>query len=347
MVDQFLKEKFEQPVQEAELQVPTNTGSDDGLTPDQKKSVINARKKGTPVKFVKKTDTAMDEKRSKGEEDVVNKQDTPESTPTTLEDLKNELSEIGSKLESMDDFKIGDKEDLKAKKLINKIKLKLDDIILVMEDLEEIRSGLEEKKNMYEEKENDQYLKQVHKLVSKRFRDKNDVEGIMKKYSATAKKHKNVDPSKVAEALFRHMLKENIESKRIDELSPELKNKAYKQAMSSHNQSGDSDPFKSSKRYKQAMNFEDHIDPVVKKAGENIAKKIADDFTSHISKKISDDKTYVTFDVFDREKKIIFSVTIDKDRVKIDKPVSSKFSGFDHVMSKFVELVRKKELVKK
>ncbi len=212
LVEEFVKSKM---IKEGEVQVATATGTDTALTPDQKKRITLARKDGDTVKVVKKTDPVTEKKAAEKEKAEPVSKDAPTDMDAegdvqgdTIDGLKTELQDIGSRLDSMDDFKIGDKEDLKAKKVINKIKLKLDDIILMMDDLGAIKEGLAEKKQMFEDKENDVYLKQVHKLVSKRFRDKKDVEGIMKKYSATAKKHKDKDPDKVAEALFRHMLKE-------------------------------------------------------------------------------------------------------------------------------------------
>lgn len=215
LVEQFIQEKLVDEI----TKLSSKTGDVSGLTPDQLaiyKSKIN--KPGSAVDIVKPG--ALEEKKSKEEEAPTEEPAAPveepvdDSAPTQgLDALKADLQSVVSKLESMEDFKIGDKEDLKAKKLMNKIKLKLDDVVLIMDDLAAIKGKLDEQKEAEEQKAGDKFASDLQKMLKKRFKNPKDIEAVMGKYTATAKKYKHIEPKKVEEAIVRHMLKENAELK--------------------------------------------------------------------------------------------------------------------------------------
>lgn len=203
LIESFLKEH--KLIPERNVEVVTQDGTKKTAKPDQLKDI----KPGDVVKYSNKNDatkTSVSEK--KVEEPVEdNSEDIPKEEGG-IEALKAELQGTIAKLESMDDFKVGDKEDLKAKKLINKIKLKLDDILLAMDDLGAIKSNLDEQRDVLDGKEADKYEAIITKMLKKRFKNPQDIEGVMNKYRATVRKHKDKDAEKVSEAIVKHMLKE-------------------------------------------------------------------------------------------------------------------------------------------
>lgn len=219
LVEQFIQEKL---LGEKNLQIVTPTGTKKGATSDQLKSIQPGDSvEYTTAQNAKKPSAAMEEaKKSKEEEAPTEEPAAPveepvdDSAPTQgLDALKADLQSVVSKLESMEDFKIGDKEDLKAKKLMNKIKLKLDDVVLIMDDLAAIKGKLDEQKEAEEQKAGDKFASDLQKMLKKRFKNPKDIEAVMGKYTATAKKYKHIEPKKVEEAIVRHMLKENAELK--------------------------------------------------------------------------------------------------------------------------------------
>jgi hypothetical protein len=226
LVEQFIEEKL---LGEKNMQIVTPTGTKKGATADQLKNIQS----GDSVEYTtaqnakKPSSTAMGEaKKSKedeapAEEPAAPVEPSPEEAPAPegLESIKSELQSVVSKLESMEDFKIGDKEDLKAKKLMNKIKLKLDDVVLIMDDLAAIKSKLDEQKEVADQKAGDKYAAELQKMLKKRFKNPKDVESVMSKYNATAKKYKHLEPKKVEEAIVRHMLKENAQLEMNNDVS--------------------------------------------------------------------------------------------------------------------------------
>lgn len=76
-------------------------------------------------------------------------------------------------------------------------------------------SMLAEKKAAAEEKESEKHVDQVKKHLSKKFKDKKDVDLVMAKYHKVAKKLAPVtkDPVKSADQIYKHMLKEAKQNK--------------------------------------------------------------------------------------------------------------------------------------
>lgn len=213
LVDKFLNEVF---VKEGTVEVPTMTGTSATLTTDQKKTVTNARKDGDNVKYVKKTEPVTEKKSTKDDEtkDVEEPVEVEQEPKSQLEDLKTQIQSIVSSLESMDDFKIGDKEDLKAKKLINKIKLKLDDVILAIDDLTGIKSGLDEQKESKAMKGAEKSSKVIEKHITKIIKDPEIAARLAKKATPLnirkieQKVGKELDAKQLATAIVKASLKE-------------------------------------------------------------------------------------------------------------------------------------------
>lgn len=219
LVDKFIKENFN--IQEGEVEVPTATGkSTDPLTSDQKKIVTAARKEGDSVKYVSKN-KPVTEKKEEGEEEPM--EDMPEEEPqepaSKLDELKNQIQSVVTALESMDDFKIGDKEDLKAKKVINKIKLKLDDVVLAMDDLGSIKSSLDEQKESKAMKGAEKSSKVIAKEISKMIKNPEIADRLIKKATPgnirkiEQKAGKELDAKELANAIVKASLKEAAELK--------------------------------------------------------------------------------------------------------------------------------------
>lgn len=81
----------------------------------------------------------------------------------------------------------------------------------ILNTAKEAYSKLAEKMSLDEEKDTDKHVEQVKKHLGKKFKDKKDLEPVMAKYHKVAKKLSSVtkDPVKTADALWKHILKEN------------------------------------------------------------------------------------------------------------------------------------------
>lgn len=202
---------------EGTIEIPTNTGkSSDPLTQAQKETIKAARKEGDSVKYVKKTEPVSEKKEEdSNEEEKEPIQDIPEEQPTSkIDDLKSQVSSIISTLDAMDDFKVNDKEDLKAKKVINKIKMKLDDVLLAMDDLTSIKTNLDEQIETKATKVAEKSSKTIAKHINKIIKDKDIADQLIRKATPQnirkmeKKAGKQLDASQLATAIVKASLKE-------------------------------------------------------------------------------------------------------------------------------------------
>lgn len=223
-LEELVENLIKSVISENQVDIVTPKGDDSVLSTDQKQRVKDARMSGDTVKYVKKGNTNMTEKKEKDKEvpkDAVAKaepeaeddMDAGASAGDSFDSLKTDIQDIISRMEKVDDFKIGDKEDLKAKKLMNKIKLKMDDILLSMDELNSLKSSLDEERSVYEEKEAEKKTSTAHKFLAKNFKDKKSVDHTIPKIKKTLLKFPDADPETVAKAIYKAILKENASKK--------------------------------------------------------------------------------------------------------------------------------------
>lgn len=82
----------------------------------------------------------------------------------------------------------------------------------ILNTAKEAYSKLAEKMSLDEEKDSDKHVDHVRKHLTKKIKDKKDIDPIMKKYAPVIKKIKGqvADPAKAAEHVWKHILKESF-----------------------------------------------------------------------------------------------------------------------------------------
>ena len=125
--------------------------------------------------------------------------------------IKSSLDEILEKIKGMHEGK----DDVKMQRYCEGVAKHLNRAISALEALRGHENILEERRKAEEEKANSKHVKAVQKLLTKKVKDKKDVEPLIKKYGPVAVKLKQKgieDPAKAADMVWKHVLKEAKET---------------------------------------------------------------------------------------------------------------------------------------
>ena len=174
---------------EADLDEKTIISSTDGtektLSADQKKKVQIASDAGEDVEIKKKGMPLAENEIEPGQPTEIN----------VAEAIDSAISSLSQTSEST--------ENATYKRLAEKT-------LRILNTAKEAYSKLAEKMSLDEEKDTDKHVDHVRKHLTKKIKDKKDIEPIMKKYAPVIKKIKGqvADPAKAAEHVWAHILKE-------------------------------------------------------------------------------------------------------------------------------------------
>lgn len=200
------------------LVVSSPDGTERTLTSNQKMTVKKAADAGDDVEIKKKGDNLQEENSTKGfsaERKGNNEsQDMEESEKSEMfesDAIKSSLDEILEKIKGMHEGK----DDVKMQRYCEGVAKHLNRAISALEALRGHENILEERRKAEEEKANSKHVKAVQKLLTKKVKDKKDVEPLIKKYGPVAVKLKQKgveDPAKAADMVWKHVLKEAKET---------------------------------------------------------------------------------------------------------------------------------------
>jgi len=166
--------------------ISSTDGTEKTLTSDQKKKVQMAADGGDTVQIKKRGMPLSENEIEPGQPTEIN----------VAEAIDSAISSLSQTSEST--------ENATYKRLAEKT-------LRILNTAKEAYSKLAEKMSLDEEKDSDKHVEQVKKHIGKKIKDKKDLEPIMSKYHKVAKKLSSVtkDPVKTADALWKHILKEN------------------------------------------------------------------------------------------------------------------------------------------
>lgn len=184
-IDPFNPDSWKKNIDEKTI-VASSDGTDKTLTADQKKKVQMAADSGDSV-MIKKKGAPISES-----------EETPSPVPeiNIAEAIDTAISQLTSLSET--------NENAIYKRLAEKT-------VRALNTAKDCYSKLSEKMSLDEEKDADKHVDHVKKHLSKKLKDKADLEPLMKKYAPVIKviKKKVADPAKAAEHVWAHILKEN------------------------------------------------------------------------------------------------------------------------------------------
>jgi len=194
-IDPFDSDNWEKLEVDEDTVIATNTGDQSSATTDQKKKIQNATAKGDAVKIIKKGTT------------ITENEELSLQESTGIKSVIDKVTAAHDELEKL----AGTIQDNKYQKYATSAMKHLENAESVLGDIHLREQALSEEAAEADKKMGDKYVKDLQKHLSKKFKNKDDVSQIMKKYDQVARKLKDKEPEKVSEAIWKHFLNESAE----------------------------------------------------------------------------------------------------------------------------------------
>lgn len=192
-IDLFDSDNWEKLEVDEDTVIATATGDQSSATTDQKKKIQAATAKGDAVKIIKKGTT------------ITENEELSLQESTGIKSVIDKVTAAHDELEKL----AGTIQDNKYQKYATSAMKHLENAESVLGDIHLREQALSEEAAEADKKMGDKYVKDLQKHLSKKFKNKDDVSQIMKKYDQVARKLKDKEPEKVSEAIWTHFINES------------------------------------------------------------------------------------------------------------------------------------------